>query len=264
MTRWTGVLMVVSVLCGSAAHGVDISSCGQTVPARDFGVLVNDLVCSDTAVLLENHADLDLAGFSITVTGPGPAIAVHCLGTRCTVRDSTLGPPAQILCTDGTAGGIVANAGPVAKVVLHTVHIDGCQHNVQAVFARVRAIDVVVSNATQTGMIADRLYLNSVTATGNANGLYGTDVVKIAVATVTDNAGYGIASEGKVKGTTLTATGNGLGVSGEHVKLFASTVTGNTLDVVSRERKPRLSGSTCDTSSDAASGGTPWGVCALD
>ena len=69
-----------------------------------------------------------------------------------------------------------------------------------------------------------------------------------------------------MKGTRLTASGNGLGVVGSHVRLYNSTVTGNTdTDVVSLDRAPSLHGTACDTSSNtAAMGGTPWGVCAID
>lgn len=264
MTRFAIVFVFASLLSIRAASGVDVTTCGQVVDKGDFGVLVGDLTCAGTAVVLEQRATLDLAGFTITVTGPGPGAAVNCIGRRCAVHSNAVAP-GKLLGNSGHAG-IAMQAVPLGKVELRNLVIDGFLHNVQAATARVFATDVSVTGAASNGMIARRLDLDAVNATGNLAGLYATISIKFGVVTASNNAGAGMASGGKVKGTQLTASGNELGVVGSHVRLFNSSVTGNTnTDVVSLEHAPSLHGTACDTSSNTAPlGGTPWGVCALD
>ena len=59
----------LAILVASEARGVDVTTCGQVVPAGDTGVLVADLSCAgdgtylaDVGVRLEAGARLDLAG----------------------------------------------------------------------------------------------------------------------------------------------------------------------------------------------------------
>jgi len=58
---------VILLLCGGRAQALDITSCGQTVPAGETGVLVGDLQCDPATrgVTLQYAATLDLNGHAL-------------------------------------------------------------------------------------------------------------------------------------------------------------------------------------------------------
>jgi hypothetical protein len=256
-------LGIAALLSVESAAAVDVSSCGQTLGRGAHGVLVADLACGDTALVMENGAQLDMAGRSITVSGSGPGAAIRCIHARCRVYSSSVAP--GTLAGPDTFAGISIEGTPIAKLRLSNLQLAGFYHGVQGPTARVFASDVVVNGAAQVGMLAARLYLEQVAASGNGSGLYASTSLKFTDIAANDNAGYGLASTGKIRGTGLTASGNNLGVAGGHIRLLGATVTGNDTDIVSTDRLPRLRASHCDTSSDTwTPGGAPWGVCALD
>ena len=104
----------------SAASAIEVTGCGQEVPAGQVGVLTADLDCGSSAtagsygVELEANATLDLQGHTIT----GSQWAIYCSerGT-CHVTSTT---------DTGTVTGAEAGIWPVgSKVVVSHMHFAG-------------------------------------------------------------------------------------------------------------------------------------------
>src|SRR5262245_61959491 len=78
------------VLCASMAQAFDVTSCGQTVPARETGTLVGDLSCAaGVGVHLGHNATLDLNGHALAATADS---AVVCDARRCRIISSAPAP----------------------------------------------------------------------------------------------------------------------------------------------------------------------------
>ena len=76
-------VVVGIVFLASAAHALDVTSCGQTVPARETGFLQADLACpSGVGVHLADKATLDLNGHTLAATADS---AIVCDGKKCRV-----------------------------------------------------------------------------------------------------------------------------------------------------------------------------------
>ncbi len=289
--------IVVTVFCSIAAHAVDVSTCGQTVPAGETGVLVADLSCGDeTAVTLANKAALDLGGFTVgasddaivcesscSVTGPGTIagdlrISILSNSKRAVVNDVVIdgggiqAPSSRVAATNilvrnfGAPGGTTPHA-IVAKILVASDVIveDGGRHGFAAVAAdKILATNLTVRDTTSIGIQTFRLLrATGLTVTGNAGfGVATERTVRIDGAEISNNGGDGIAAR-RVKASSLTATGNGnYGVFAErNARLTDSMLTGNTDGDLFSARKPRLDNTTCGTS-DGPNG--PWGVCTGD
>jgi hypothetical protein len=255
-------------LFSSTAAAIDVTACGQIVPAGEVGRLVGDLTCPESeipdfaAVVLERDATFELNGF--TLAGELD-MGVQCRSRRCTVAGpGTLdGNGIAVLLFPSTAlnihdvtisnadWGILAGNGPGlnGRVVIANVTIEGSLE-VALGGKLIRAVGLRVRNTVPTdglAVLADRLL--------------GSDIE------VTNNGSTGILAR-RIKATNLVATDNGdQGILAlERAILVDSTVTGNQADGagidIESGRRPKLSNSVCGRSSDRD--GVSWGVCAGD
>ena len=241
------VVAAIGVAAGRAA-ATDVTACGQTVVARDTGVLQVDLTCSDSAaaVFLQDRATLAVGGH--TVTGGG----IQC-SDRCTV----LGP--------GTVQQVMGANGNLPAI------------NAISARGRLTVQDLTITN-NAFGIIADakKVTLSNVTASNNLhNGIWVFGAVRGSNVVTNDNGATGFRSENRsVRLTALTATGNqqaGLINNGTGTRLVDSTLTGNafgpfpgepTMLSIFSEHRPKLVNTTCDQS--LGPDGTSWGVCSGD
>jgi hypothetical protein len=269
------ILLPSIVLLARVASAIDITTCGQTVPSFDVGMLQADLVCPNpntsegciasgmgapAAVDLQANATLQMNGHSITggcfgvraftdssrrrvaIQGPGlitgAFVGVFFRG-RLTISDVTL---------DGNGGGIVSPDPSTNK-------------------SRIFATNVAANNSggpvEGIGITAYRIDATSVTASGNVTGLYAFSRLRANGVTANDNA-YGVYSPGKVAIDGLTATNSTYyGVAARRLRLRTSTVTGSQVDLWTQSR-PSVTAVTCDTSGSQTNPPIPWGVCAKD
>src|SRR5262245_41391274 len=82
MHRIALLLVGLTLFSGAAtAAAVDITTCGQFIPAGWLGIVQNDIVCtSGQAVSLGSDSILELNGHTITQTGNGTVVDVHSPG----------------------------------------------------------------------------------------------------------------------------------------------------------------------------------------
>jgi hypothetical protein len=272
------ILLPSIVLLAGVAQAIDITTCGQTVPSFDIGVLQTDLVCPNpntadgclasgmgapAAVDLQANATLQMNGHSITggcygvraftgssrrrlaIQGPG-LITGAFLGVffegRLTISDVTL---------DGNGAGIVS---PDPST------------NQSRIFATNVAANSSVGPIDGSGISAYRIDATSVTANGNVSaGIYAASRLRANGVTANDDA-YGLYSPGKVAIDGLTATNSTYyGVAACRLRLRTSTVTGSQsgIDLWTRSR-PSTTAVTCDHSGSQTNPPIPWGVCAGD
>jgi hypothetical protein len=242
------VLVVLGILVPASARAVDVTACGQVVPANQIGVLQVDLTtCPSSAVgvFLQDRATLDLNGHTIA----SGAVGVRCMDRRCTVH----GP-----------GDI------------HGTGLDGilAQHD----NARVHVLDVQVHDNSSGGVVADgakpRIDLTRVQLHGNVVGaevgyrgrIFGEDV------DASNNHGNGIVAAARYRFERLTLIGTTAGPSGGDGLvcqfgtgvIIDSTVIGSAGADLATFKKPKLVRSTCGTSRHVAPGGATWGVCAAE
>lgn len=260
------------------AHALDITTCDQTVPSAQVGVLQADLVCPNpntlddcigagdgapAAVRLAANATLQMNGHSITggcfgvrsftggarnriaIQGPG-SISGAFYGVffegRLTISDVTL---------DANQGGVIAADPPTTK-------------------SRITATNVTANDSTGpwegSGISAYRIDATSVTVNGNAtSGIIAT--ARLTAKGVTaDGNGNGLYSHGKIRAEDVTAT-NSLqyGVAARRLRLRTATVTGSQsgIDLWTQSR-PSTFAVTCDHSGSQSTPSIPWGVCASD
>ena len=267
-------ILAASLLLAGAAGGVEVTACGETVPAGETGILQGDLVCSgnsgNVAITLESNATLDLNGFTLTAPDEDGA-AVFCSHRACTVVSRAATP--GTLSGASTGGfGIYANGSDtptVRRVVIDNVVIRDVEYwGVWTPDVRlVTASHVTVSGCQRYGIGAEKLVVQAVVATANGYGIAGRDGVRGTDVTVSGNLFFGIdATGGTVRITGLRASANGkFGVFAQSVRLVDGQLAGSGVaDVASTVRRPHLVNTTCETSTNRFSEGTPWGVCALD
>ena len=272
------VLLPSLFLLASSAHALDITTCGQTVPSFDVGVLQTDLVCPNpntgegclaggmgdpAAVDLQADATLQLNGHTIT----GGCFGVRAI-TDSPKRRLTIQGPGHIT---GAFYGVFF----VGKLTVDDLTLDGNGAGIVSADApdvRSRLIVTnVVANGSNgvydaSGIVAYRIDATSVTANGNASaGIFATGRLKASAVTTNDN-GNGIYSFGKVVVDGLTATNNtSYGVAARRLRLLNATVTGSQsgIDLWTRSR-PSTVNVTCDHSGSQTNPPIPWGVCAGD
>lgn len=240
--RLTLALMLLVAVAGRAA-ATDVTACGQTIAARDTGVLTVDLTCSSSVdgALLGDKATLDLNGH--TLSGAG----VYCT-TSCTVKG-----PGTITNVHyypaGNATAIFANfqGSRGTKFVAENIDLHDNDNGILSQARRVTLAGVNASNNVHDGI-----------ETFGANVIKGTNV------TANNNGATGldVQSVGTIRMTGFTATGNGWGGvinDGKRTVLVGSTVTGNAwppfpgdpsmVDIATAAgRCPRLTTTTCDHS----------------
>jgi hypothetical protein len=259
-----------------AVDTVDVTTCGQVVPAGSIGELRNDIVCStDTpALVVETGTRLHLNGFTITGGSSG-----------------VIGPDRGRFIVEGP--GTIENAdrdgivvGPRATLKVSGITVRGCFIGIGGAFggddrSAVRATDVTVTTSRYAGVQATKLRLRNVNVSGN-EGLAGAYCAQVIGQDVTANdnglalspssgSGFGVIALDKLRLRNVVATGNRqAGVaSGKALAIVGGTVTGNDglgagVDVQSG-LPPRLAGVTCGVSDQAYVAGVQgWGVCVND
>jgi hypothetical protein len=260
---------VALLLVVSAAEGAsDITTCGQTVPSHQRGVLQADLDCPQpmAAVQLEQASSLLLNGHRITTgwvgifcNGPGPHIvkgpgeitapvgvvnqfAIEAAGGTVSVRDLVVHDNSTAIFGDG-------------KVSLRDVTI---RDNWIAGTAQdgLDARGVTIENNQHGFLVEGRLLLKDVVVKANGSGFKVIDGGVLAThAEIIDNGDIGIESDAGLLQHRL-------------VRLVDSTITGNDpgeggIDIRSSTR-PMLRNTVCGRSEPWAPPGITWGVCADD
>ena len=215
------LVLVAVVGRADAARGVDVTSCGQTVPRGRSGELVGDLDCpllpyGSYAVVLDKGARLETNGFTIRSSANG----VRCLGP-CRIYGAGALERTEPACS----GGVVSDAYGVfadGPLTIEELTLSGFGFAVWG-SARVRARGVALS--------------------GQCIGIGGnTAPITVRESVITGNLGYGVAGVGRVT-------------------LLDSTVTGNLLDVIAgRKPRLRLSSCDTSGGGPGAPPDT-WGVC---
>jgi hypothetical protein len=192
----------------------------------------------------------------------------------------------------GTYACVVLNDG-YAQITSASGSIDihGCVFGVvgnleEYSTSRARAVvdHAVLHDNVFEGVTVRHLTVSDVTAYNNGGaGIHAITALTATNSVSYDNFSQGFFATAKLQGTNLTAYGNGVGaesfknldVTGlmatgnteagvkslRRVRLRNSTITGNSLDILSGKR-PNLSSTTCGTSANYSS--VTWGVCTND
>lgn len=252
IARTASTLAPLLLVVATAAHSVDITTCFQTVPTGEVGVLQADLDCGDGSggpnVTVERGARLLLNGHTISggvygiatgeapgavkIEGPGEIAGVANGGDQgCGIVTFTKAIVRDVVVRNSRCGIFRPNNYPIRikDLTLQDNELDG-----------------ILSNAEEPGngrIIADRLI---------ADG----------------NGGIAIRVPGKLVLRDSTITGNGVGgirhTGARHAVIRDTTLTGNGFagDVAALVA-PRFLNSTCDASQDIDDGGT-LGICTGD
>lgn len=224
----------------TASAQVSITTCGQTVPAGETGVVEVDITCGTDigmfVVRVENGGTLDLAGHTLA----GGNAAVRCEDRRCTVT-STVG--VGTIRDTGTAG--ISVPYDRGRLEVSNITLDNNGIGVLANFSRGRVSgEQVTLTGSGIGIQARKIQLTGLTATGN----------------------YRVTQSPKtiLEDSTVTASDD-TAISGRAAVLKNSTVTGSGsgIDLLT-ERRPRLVGSTCGVSRNLSNPTQTWGVCTND
>lgn len=279
MKRFIGLAVASAMLISAhTAAGVDVTSCGQTLPERSVGVLTGDLVCDpgQTAVVLGVNSTLDLNGHDI-VAPDGWGIRCEA-GRRCTV----IGRGGEI--RDAQAGVYLRNRG---QLKMSGVAIRDCDTGILAEDwhngrkgSKAWLEEVLVSGSSATAIRVGRVTAVNVTLVDNpGGGLIASWIGKVrakgmtvsgnATSTVCQTVGCEGVETGSLIGKDVVVTDNsGVGIRSKQVRLVDSTVTGNVragsaVDIVSYQL-PRLLRVICDRAANAVDPGSDWGVCRFD
>lgn len=279
MKAWFGFALAATVIAsGLPAAALDVSTCGQTLPARSVGVLTGDLVCApgETAVRLGVNSTLDLNGYDIVAPD---GWGVWCEpGRRCTV----IGNGGEI--RDANAGVYLQNR---AQLYISDIAVRDCDSG-------------ILAEDWHNGRKGSKVWLEDVLVTGSSDAAIRVGRVTAKDVTLIDNSGGGLIASwiGKVRATGLTVTGNatsatcqtvgcegiesgsftgknvvvtdndGVGIRSKLVRLKDSTVTGNSragsaVDLLTNEM-PRLLRVICNRAANFTDPGNDWGICQFD
>lgn len=241
----------VLALAAGAAPAVEITQCGQSVPAGEIGELRANLECtragdplhlSAQGLILGRGATLNLNGF--TIMGDGSGAGIQCAG--CIISGPGEIANFEVAITGG--GGRVRIQNVVARGnrngmtykaprvidLINVVMSDNAEIGMSARGGRVRGRDVEASRNGTAGVWAPAVKLVRLTAIGNGSrgGVYATlpreARLRLIDSTITGNngleAGFDVLSTGRV---TLrnTTCGRGARVR-EHVREETTTVIG--------------------------------------
>ena len=203
-----GLVATLAVLLGVVGTGfaqVEVTECGQVVPARQTGVLMVDLDCpveaGSAVVTLEERASLEMNGHTISGGWQG----VQVLGRRGTIRG-----PGQIVAGDweGTGRRIVFER----RLEINDVTVDGGAWegiaNRYGNLGYLLATNVTVNNVRDYGVFVGKLKGSNLTA--NGNGFTGFNVARLKATDITANGNghYGISAGRIGRSTNITANGN--------------------------------------------------------
>ncbi len=299
MSPFVVALWSVAVFVRAAA-GFEVTQCGQVVPAHETGVLAASLACTvpygglcpdnvtpciiaedcpgmascnGGAVILQDHATLDLNGKTLSLTPPGLGVGVLCVD-RCEVHG-----PGSI---SGFGVGILAFT--MKRIDVQDVVITGAPHMGAGIYTN---SPLRARNVTVTGSLygitsfsdARTAVLESVVANGNDEiGIYTDRGVRGSDVTANDNGEEGLFLSGFRRSSLvgLTATNNGAAGLKTRAALVlrSSTLTGNNgggagIDLAT-PRRPFLRDTACGLSAAFSDTGgvdvfgPAWGVCAGD
>ena len=228
----------------AVALATDVSTCYQTIAARDVAVLQTDLDCSMVPgsgpdVVLERGALLQLNGHRLL----GGHIGV---GSDPGGRRVIIEGPGEI---SGMTGCGISAEGP-ALVRNVQVHDNGCGITSIYTFS-LKLEDVGVTNNAGDGVT----YLSDVKH-GKVSG---------ERVTISGNGGAGVRAPHTLSLEEASITGNGGGgaIAGRTIRAQDSTLTGNGPSGDVATRRAILRNTTCEHSVDLATSG-PLGVCSLD
>jgi hypothetical protein len=272
MTRTAMAALAVGLM-SRVAQAVDITTCGQMVPANQVGTLVANLDCSgaptgSAAVSLSNRSRLEMGVHSIT-TPPG-GLGIACTQVRCAVTGSgaILTPPLD----PGVGIYAVRNVTVSGGIEIH-----GLRVGILANEGRVKASDVALSN-NQDAVIAKKVKgTNVFIRDSDRVGIMAARGVRGTHFEIRDS-GWAAIQTRSFKLTELIATTNGLAstsVGGAIIAprggilidslLSANALNGVPADIVTG-RRPILINTSCNVSvrliDDSPSGS--WGVCSGD
>lgn len=272
-----GSLAVAAVLLlASRAQGVDVTACGQVIPAHSTGVLLADLICPasdpltfDAGVILQTGATLDLAGHRLEMGDDGGNLAgVDCHG-RCTVTSSVAGGAVVGNATaNGTATGILVDGGSGRvsnlRVERFTQGVVGSGRSLL-----LRNLELIDNSTYGAAALAGSIRVSDSVASGNQIAFAAGKQITALRSSATGNR-TGLLAQVAVRATDTQLTGNSVvgidcwnGARLGSVALRDSTVTDNGIYDILSGRLPRLFGSTCGVS-HAAGTGDSWGVCTDD
>jgi len=228
----------------AVALATDVTTCYQTIAARDIAVLQTDLDCSMVPgsgpdVVLERGARLQLNGHRLL----GGHIGV---GSDPGGRRVIIDGPGEI---SGMTGCGISAQGP-ALVRNVQVHDNGCG---------------------VTAIYAFRLALEDASVTNNAGDgvTYLSDVKHAKVSaervTISGNGGTGMRAPRTLSLEEASISGNGGGgaIAGHTIRAKDSTLTGNGSNGDVATRRAILQNTTCEHSVDLDTS-LPLGVCSLD
>lgn len=264
-----------------AAWGLDITQCGQRVPAGETGVLQADLdcppvlqfcrndpavtcstdvdcpisqtnpgICIGAAVILEPAARLQLNAHDMK---GGASATVYCLANCGVTGPGQLEQPGSAVIVHGKRNLVISDVETVGGFA--GIFVEG----------RLRATNVTATNPESYGLYAFRVRAENVTVQGS--GLWGILAWKSVAGrdiTVNNSAYHGVGAA-RVRVTNLTATGNGAaGVASFSAGLKDSTLTGNGEADILTKYRPRLTNTTCGQSSQTGAPASNWSVCQND
>jgi hypothetical protein len=254
----------LAFLSRSALATVDVTDCGQVVPAGETGVLQADLDCAATnviaGVLLRDGATLDLNGHTLS-GGKSPLIVGVASDAA---RSCAIVGPGVI---SGSSEGVACGR---ARMSITDVTLEDNGYAIDASLCRLTLTNVT-SSSTVSGISAKEIRASNVNVTVNGNGncimgkkVFGSDITVSGCHT-------GVTGQTLVDVQRLDARDNmSTGVVAGRVRLVDSVVTGNyffpgPLDTFSK-RRPELINTQCDVSMRwrGKKVGPTWGVCAND
>src|SRR4030095_16886715 len=254
-------LAIVVGAFASEARAIDITACGQAVPAGQIGVLMGDLDCGSRTeepsygVALENRAALDLNGHTIT----GPRYGVYCpVACRIIGPGTITGAYYGIWALDSKRGradvfevAVVANVGGIAAYRGNLTNVTATDNSLAMDVRKLRG-----TNLTVTGCGGSSPYCIG-TAHGKVDGLTATgNTVSLAV--------FQVIKSLSLESSTMSGNSPQIGIlPARRLQLENSDVSGHGVDLVTGSR-PRLTASTCGASARLVESDPPWGICAND
>jgi len=207
---------------GGSGRAFDVTSCSQTVPHGQTGMLTGDLDChldsADSAILLDRGAKLNLNGF--TVTGGGHGLpAVQCNGP-CKVNG-----PGTIT---GGGSGILALGGPGGSpVTAKNVSISNCTSGDGIVGSRIVVKGGSITGCFRDGVAAIRsATIRDANISGNGRRGASGQLVSVRNSQILNNGAGGVAASRVLRATGSVITGNGAQCPGDWLPVQCVDVSG--------------------------------------
>jgi hypothetical protein len=220
-------IALAGLLAARSAGAIDVTACGQTIPAGEVGELRFDLRCLLKGVRLEPQATLLMNGFTLT-GGGGNSVGVECLSA-------------------GRRQCVIQGPGELREFWA-AVNCGGCSVEMRDVVVRANENGVYIPLSGK--LIAKNVVVSENAADGIwATGVRGQDIE------ASRNGGAGVSAMTRLRVRRLEATNNGgpgVRKGNKPGRLVDSVIAGNGTadegyDIVSIG-KLRLVRTTCGTS----------------